>query len=542
MSNPVFGIDLGTTYSAIACINDYGRPEVIRNPDGAETTPSVVFFESDSQYVVGKEAKNGALVYRDQTVSLIKRHMGTPLELEFFGTTFHPETISGVILKDLVTYAREATGLDTSDVVITVPAYFGLAEREATRQAGEIAGLDVVGIITEPVAAALSSGVRTDVDKSLLVYDLGGGTFDCTIMRISADGVEVLVTDGNRLLGGADWDQALFDLVADKFRQQALLTEDPVDDEDFAQRLLTEVETCKMTLSRKEKASIKCTFGSAVELVEVTRAEFEAATEHLVGQTVDIVARAMAVAQEKVPGLGYDEVLLVGGSSRMPMIEAALQERFGWSLTKTEFDLAVAKGAAIYGQGAAAWIDSAVAGSTGTDVATVAHPALGGQAEGRQLLLGGTAVTISNVLSRSIGVRFVRDGAGGRPEPFIGFLAHAQESLPLEVEQTAETYDHDVTELTVHLYEQMGEAESEVVTDNREITPDSGATFHGLPRLPKGSPIHVSLAIDAEGLATLSAVEPRSGQQLTITATLSVMQREALEAATRIVAGMARSD
>src|SRR5918997_3461447 len=158
MSAPVFGIDLGTTYSAIAYINDYGRPEVIRNAEGDETTPSVVFFERDSHYVVGKEAKNGALVYRDQTVSLIKRHMGTQLELEFFGTRFHPETISGVILKDLVTHAREATGVDTRDVVITVPAYFGLAEREATRQAGEIAGLNVVGIITEPVAAALSAG------------------------------------------------------------------------------------------------------------------------------------------------------------------------------------------------------------------------------------------------------------------------------------------------------------------------------------------------------------------------------------------------
>ena len=536
MSNPVFGIDLGTTYSAIAYINDYGRPEVIRNAEGDETTPSVVFFESESGYVVGKEAKNGALVYRDQTVSLIKRHMGTQLALEFFGKTFHPETISGVILKDLVAGARAETGIDTYDVVITVPAYFGLAEREATRQAGEIAGLNVVGIITEPVAAALSAGVRTDVDKSLLVYDLGGGTFDCTIMRISADGVEVLVTDGNRLLGGADWDSALFDLVADKFRQQAGLTEDPVDDEDFAQRLLTEVEACKMTLSRKEKAAIKCTYGSAVELVEVSRAEFEAATKHLVDQTVEIVARAMAVAQEKVPGLGYDEVLLVGGSSRMPMIEAALQERFGWSLTKTEFDLAVAKGAAIYGQGAADWVDS-VAGTA------VEQPRLQGrgQDEGRQVMLAGRTMTISNVLSRSIGLAFVRD-VRGRREDYVGFLAHAQESLPLEARVAAETYDHDVTELTLHIYEQMGEAESEVVTDNREITPDSGATFYGLPRLPKGSPIDVTLAIDAEGLATLSAVEPRSGQQLRVTATLSVMQQEALEAATKIVAGMARSD
>jgi molecular chaperone DnaK (HSP70) len=362
-------------------------------------------------------------------------------------------------------------------------------------------------------------------------------------MRISTDGVEVLVTDGNRQLGGADWDSVLFDLVANKFRQQAALADDPVDDEDFAQRLLTEVETCKMTLSRKDRTSVKCTYGSAVELVEVTRAEFEAATKHLIDETVEIVARAMAVAQAKVPGLGYDEVLLVGGSSRMPMVEEALQARFGWSLTKTEFDLAVAKGAAIYGQGAAAWVDSSsVSDSSEVATYTGGQPTIGGHAEGRQLLLGGRPMTISNVLSRSIGMRFVRDGAAGREEEYIGFLAHAQESLPLEVRETPVTRGHDTTELDIHIYEQMGEVESEVVTDNREITPDSGATFRGLPRLPAGSPIEVLLAIDAEGLATLSAVEPRSGQQLTITATLSVMQREALEAATMIVAGMERSD
>ncbi|MCZ2826073.1 MULTISPECIES: Hsp70 family protein [unclassified Modestobacter] len=539
MSNPVFGIDLGTTYSAIAYINDYGRPEVIRNSEGAETTPSVVFFESESNYVVGKEAKNGALVYRDQTVSLIKRQMGTATKLEFFGQPFFPETVSALILKDLVAGARDITGIDTNDVVITVPAYFGLAEKEATRQAGEIAGLNVVGIITEPVAAALSAGLRHEESKSLLVYDLGGGTFDCTIMRVSPEGVEVLVTDGNRLLGGADWDSVLFDVVAEKFKVQAGLDEDPVDDEDFAQRLITEVEACKMTLSRKEKASIKCSFGSAIEMVEVTRAEFEAATRHLVDQTLEIVARAMEAAQEKSPGLGYDEVLLVGGSARMPMIEASLRERFGWSLTKTEFDLAVAKGAAIYGQGAADWVDSIPArGSATSPEAAVAQD----DAQGRPLMIGGRKMTIANVLSRSIGVQFVRDGANGQVEEYIGFLAHAQDSLPLDIRETPVTYSDDTTELMIRIFEQSGEKESDVVADNREITPDSGATFTGLPRLPKGSPVEVNLAIDAEGLATLSAVEPRSGQQLTVTATLSVMQKEQLEAATKIVAGMQRAE
>jgi molecular chaperone DnaK (HSP70) len=157
-------------------------------------------------------------------------------------------------------------------------------------------------------------------------------------------------------------------------------------------------------------------------------------------------------------------------------------------------------------------------------------------------MIGGRKMTIANVLSRSIGVQFVRDGGNGQVEEYIGFLAHAQDSLPLDIRETPVTYSDDTTELMIRIFEQSGEKESDVVADNREITPESGATFTGLPRLPKGSPIEVNLAIDAEGLATLSAVEPRSGQQLTVTATLSVMQKEQLEAATKIVAGMQRAE
>jgi len=297
-----------------------------------------------------------------------------------------------------------------------------------------------------------------------------------------------------------------------------------------------------MTLSRKEKASIKCSYGNAAEMVEVTRADFEAATAHLVEQTLEIVARAMDAAQQRKPGLSYDDVLLVGGSSQMPMIGRSLQERFGWSLTKTEFALAVAKGAAIYGQGVVDWASTPVPQATTTGDSAVAgtdEP----EEYGRPLLIGGRAKKISNVLARSIGVRFIRDGAEGQPEEFIGFLAHAQDPLPTPpIRETPETYSDDTTELTIRIYEQTGERESEAIDDNREITPEAGAIFTGLPRLPKGSPIEVTLQIDAEGLATLSAVEPRSRQQLTLNAALSVMQKEEQEEATIIVAGMKRAE
>ena len=210
---------------------------MIRNGEGEETTPSVVYFESESNYVVGKEAKNGAVIYHDSTVSLIKREMGTVSERVFFGKSYQPETISSLILTELVEAARDATGIDTHKVVITVPAYFGLTEKEATRQAGRLAGLDVVGIVTEPVAAALSAGIKGDETKCLFIYDLGGGTFDCTVMEVGPNKIEVIVIDGNRRLGGADWDGRLFDFVVEKFLVQAGLDDDPTNDEDFSQRL-----------------------------------------------------------------------------------------------------------------------------------------------------------------------------------------------------------------------------------------------------------------------------------------------------------------
>lgn len=531
MVDEVFGIDLGTTYSAVSYINDLGQPEVILNREGDPTTPSVVFFENEANYVVGKEAKNGAIINADNTVALIKRHMGTDLAFNFFGQTYKPETISAVILKDLVEYAREATGLDTNKVVITVPAYFGLAEKESTRQAGAIADLDVVGIVTEPVAAALSVGIRGDEPRTLFVYDLGGGTFDCTIMKVSKERVEVVAIDGNRRLGGADWDACLFDLVAEKFKEQAKLSEDPTEDEDFAQRLMTEVEACKKTLSRRDKATIRLSYGDSLEMVEVTRDEFEAATSHLVEETLAIVRRTLESAKGKEADLTLDEVLLVGGSGRMPMIEESLANGMGWRIRKTELDLAVAKGAAIYGQGEAL---------QGEGASTSTNPGSDPQSTEKTIHIGGSTVTITNVLSRGLGVQFVREAASGEPEEYIGFLAHANESLPLDAQLEASTFSEGQTHVAIHIFEQDGESESELLSDNREVTPEAGAVLTNLPSLPKGSPILFNIHISSEGMASLSAHEPTTNQQLHLEVNMAVMQKEEVEEATRVVSGLSR--
>lgn len=531
MPDQVFGIDLGTTYSAIAFINDDGKPEIIINREGDQTTPSVVYIENESNFVVGKEAKNESLLHPDTTISLIKRHMGTNVSFEHFGKTFTPETISSIILKDLVDYAREATGIQTNKVVITVPAYFGLAEIKATRQAGEIAGLEVVGIIQEPVAAALSVGMRPGDPRTVFVYDLGGGTFDCTIMEISESRVEVIVVDGKRQLGGADWDAKLSDLVKERFVSQAGLgDEDPMLDEDFAQKLFTQVEDLKKALTRRNSAGVSLSYGAALEKVEITRADFEAATRSLVAETIDIVKRALATGQEKRPGLKLTEILLVGGSSRMPMIEEALQREFNCTVLKSELDLAVAKGAAVYGfDPLPVPVQSEESSNDEGEIAT----------ETRRLLPSGKAIYISTVLSRGLGMLYWRPMDSGG-EDYVGFEAHANDRLPTRVRFIASTARDGQTQVAIRIFEQKSPEESEDVSANREVTPAQGNVLTNLPRLPEGSPIEFDLAIDSEGNAAVSAHEPVSGQRTNLKFALAVMQQEDVEKAKAIVAGLKR--
>ena len=217
MSDKVYGIDLGTTYSAVALINEVGLPEIVKNFVGDDTTPSVVYFNDDGSVDVGKSAKQTQIGDPENACSLIKRHIGEEYPLEFRGQSHTPESISSLILKELVNNANSQNGLAITKAVITVPAYFGIQERQATKQAGEIAGLDVVGIIPEPVAAAIALGARQEAKQTMLVFDLGGGTFDTTILTAQTGRVDVVAIDGNRLLGGADWDKRLEDLFLEKF-------------------------------------------------------------------------------------------------------------------------------------------------------------------------------------------------------------------------------------------------------------------------------------------------------------------------------------
>ncbi|MGV1004586.1 MAG: Hsp70 family protein [Candidatus Nanopelagicales bacterium] len=523
MGDSVYGIDLGTTYSAIARINDLNTAEVILNLDAQPTTPSVVYFESDNNVVVGEEAKRTQLSDPDNACSFIKRQMGTVYPQEFRGKEYSPEGISALILKELVKSANNELGEEVSKVVITVPAYFGIQEKESTKQAGQIAGLEVVGIVTEPVAAALSLGIRGERPETLLVYDLGGGTFDTTIMRAEAGRIEVIAIDGNRTLGGADWDEALAQLITDKFVAQAGLGSDnPRLDGEFEIGLLGLAEDTKKSLTKKESATVRCRYQGSDEQVTVTRTEFEAATRHLVAQTLDIAQRVVTAAEKKVPELKVDRVLLVGGSSKMPMIEAALREQLGWDPAKTGFDLAVAKGAAAYGQAA---VDEVL--FTDGDDAAVAD-----DADEKYFLGGSKTLSVTNVLSRGLGVRFQRKDSD---QEYISFLVHANDNVPASPApiQAATVVDGQ-TSVAIGLYEQGGERESENPDDNDLLQ----EKMLPIPSLPKGSRIDISLLVSAEGLARVTAFDPASGKSIDVEGKISALTAQEVAAQTDIVAGI----
>jgi molecular chaperone DnaK len=523
VTDSVYGIDLGTTYSAIARINDLDHAEVLQNFDGNATTPSVVYFESTNNVVVGAEAKRVQLTDPDNACSLIKRHMGTNYPQEFRGQEYTPESISAMILRELVKVANSELGEEVRKVVITVPAYFGIQEREATKQAGEIAGLEVVGIVTEPVAAALSLGIRTGQAETILVYDLGGGTFDTTILRIEAGKVEVVAIDGNRTLGGADWDEALAQMIADKFVEQAGLGDDnPRLDADFNIELLGQAEDTKKLLTKREGATVRCRYQDKDEQVTATREDFETVSRHLLAQTIEISQRVVVAAQQKVPGLKVDRVLLVGGSSKMPMVDAALRQQLGWEPAGKDFDLAVAKGAAIYGQAA---IDEVLS----TDGTEAEVP---GGAEEKYFLGGSKTLNVTNVLSRGLGVRFVKEGSD---ELYISFIVHANDSIPAPpIKISARTTADNQTSVAIALYEQKGERESEVPDDNKNLQEKDLP----IPSLPKGSPIEITLEVTAEGLARVTAYDPTGGQAIDVEAQVSVLSEEEVAQATKQVSGI----
>ena len=349
----IWGIDLGTTYSCIAYVDETSYPAVIRNEIGEDTTPSVVFFESPNSVVIGRHAKESAVLFPNQIAELVKREMGQDVHYSFFGRDYTPESISALILRVLARAAEVSTGEAVHDVVMTVPVYFGSLEREATRKAGEIAGLNVLDVLAEPVAAALGYQALSDSSevRHIFVYDLGGGTFDTTVIRVHGLDIQIVCTDGDHHLGGADWDLKIAEFLLDGFVGQHPDL-DPGGDEQFMQDLVTAAEQLKKSLSSAMTRRYYPSFAGAVAQLDLTRGQLERMTSELLERTMEITARTIADAKQRNVSR-FDDVLLVGGMSSMPVIAQTLKDRFGLRARRRDPHLAVARGAAISALGPA---------------------------------------------------------------------------------------------------------------------------------------------------------------------------------------------
>ena len=346
----VIGIDLGTTNSCVAVLEG-GEPQIIANNEGMRTTPSVVAFTKDGERIVGEPAKRQAVTNAERTVTSIKTHMGTDYKVDIDGKGYTPQEISAIILQKLKADAESYLGQPVKEAVITVPAYFTDAQRQATKDAGRIAGLDVKRIINEPTAAALAYGMdKLDQDKKILVFDLGGGTFDVSILEIGDGTFEVLATAGNNRLGGDDFDKVIIDYLAEEFKKAEGV--DLREDNMALQRLKEAAEKAKKELSSTMSSNINLPFITATASgpkhmnIDLSRAKFDELTHHLVEKTMEPTKRALADAGLSVSEI--DDVLLVGGSTRIPAVQEAVKKFIGKEPHKgINPDECVAAGAAI---------------------------------------------------------------------------------------------------------------------------------------------------------------------------------------------------
>jgi molecular chaperone DnaK len=512
-----YGIDLGTTNSCLAYVDETGRPVVLKSAVGDDTTPSVVYFESPDNVVVGRQAKDSAMLAPHSVVELIKRQMGEDVRYTFYGQVHTPESISALILRELARAAQEQTGEEVRDVVITVPAYFGLLEREATRKAGQIARLNVLDIIAEPVAAAVNYqvlGHDTGV-RHIFIYDLGGGTFDTTVIRVDGNDIEVICTDGDHHLGGADWDNTVTEFLLRGYTEQ-YPDRDPGGDEQFMQDLATGAEQLKRALSATLSRRYNMRFDGSVVQLELTREHFEELTSELLERTMEITERTIATARSK--GVeNFDDVLLVGGMTLMPAVAQTLRERFGLDARGPDPHLAVAKGAALFALMKKVQVSMPGEGESSAAPAVAQQVAdqLGISVEQVQSM---AAKRVATVVPRAFGLKVVdRDDPVFRTDPdrarrYVSHMLTANTPLPADTGPvTYWTIDDNQREASLEVWEQAGSIASEELEHNTHI---GEGVLRDLPSKPAGAPFQVDFHMSETGLLTVHGQEAGSGQEV----------------------------
>jgi len=467
----IIGIDLGTTRSAMATIED-GEPKIIENKEGERVTPSVVGFD-DGERLIGKPAKNQLLTNEENTVKSIKRHMGEDYEASLDGEDYTPQEISAMILQKMKQDAEDKLGDDVEKAVITVPAHFDDTQRQATKDAAEIAGLEAERILNEPTAAALAYGIDDDSEKTVLVYDFGGGTFDVTVLEMGDGIYEVQSTEGDNNLGGDDFDEKIVEYLIEEFEEENGV--DLSDNDEAMQRIRENAEEAKKELSSRESTKISIPFihqedGETYNLdEELTRSKFESLVEKLIQRTTEPTKKAMNDAGVNSGDL--HDVILVGGTTRVPAVREHVQAITGLEPDKSVSpDEAVALGASIQ------------AGSISGEMDDI-------------LLL--------DVAPLSLGVEV----KGGLTETLI----EENTTVPAEESKTFTTAQDNQSTVTVHVVQ----GEREMARDNKSL---GQFNLGGLPPAPSGQPqIEVTFEINADGILQVSAEESQSGEEASIT-------------------------